>query len=148
MIKRFVLSVVVLGAVLGASAPAAAAPRDGTNALLRAHVLVDGPMVTLGDLFDNAGERANAQVMRAPPPGTHVTVDTDWLAHVALVNNLSWKPRDLFDEAVIERTGLTIGRDQIAAALQAALAARGAPAGATVDLESRTQQIWRAAPSR
>lgn len=137
MIKRFVLSLVVLGAVLGVSAPAAAA----AGALLRSHVLVDGSMVTLGDLFDNVGERANIQVLHAPPPGTHITVDTDWLTHVALQNNVPWKPRDLFDEAVIERTGLTIGRDQITAAVQAALESRGAPADSTVDLESRTQQM-------
>ena len=136
MIKRFVLSLAVLGAVLGASAPACAA-----GALLRAHVLVDGPMVTLGDLFDNVGERANVQILHAPPPGTHITVDTDWLTRVALQNNVPWKPRDLFDEAVIERTGLTIGRDQISAAVQAALESRGAPADSTVDLESRTQQM-------
>ena len=136
MIKRFVLSFVVLGAVLGASAPAAAA-----GALLRAHVLVDGPTVTLGDLFDNVGDRANIQVLHAPPPGTHITVDTDWLTHVALVNNVMWKPRDLFDEAVIERTGLTIGHDQLLTALQAALVQRGAPADAGIELESRTQQM-------
>ena len=136
MIKRLILSTLVLGACFGGAVQAAAA-----GALLRGHVLVDGPMVTLGDLFDNAGERADVQVLRAPPPGMHITVDTDWLTHVALVNNVSWKPRDLFDEAVIERTGLTIGHDQIAAALEAALAGRGAPAGSVVDIESRVQQM-------
>ena len=136
MIKRFVLSLLVLGAALSGAAPAAAA-----GALLRAHVLVDGPMVTLGDLFDNVGDKANVQVLRAPPPGTHITVDTDWLTHVALVNDVSWKPRDLFDEAVIERTGLTIGRDQITTKVLSALEERGAPADSTVELESRTQQM-------
>jgi flagella basal body P-ring formation protein FlgA len=136
MIKRFVLSALVLGACFGTAVPAAAA-----NALLRSHVLVDGPMVTLGDLFDNVGDRANVQVLRAPPPGNHITVDTDWLTHVALINDVPWKPRDLFDEAVIERTGLTIGHDQITQALQNALIDRGAPIDSTVELESRTQQM-------
>src|SRR5579871_6181691 len=100
MIKRLALATTLLIGVTLASAPAAAA-----GVLLRAHVLVDGPMVTLGDLFDNAGERADVPVLRAPPPGQHITVDVDWLTHVALVNGLSWKPRDLFDEASIERVG-------------------------------------------
>jgi len=116
-------------------------PAAAANALLRSHVLVDGPMVTLGDLFDNVGDRANVQVLRAPPPGNHITVDTDWLTHVALINDVPWKPRDLFDEAVIERTGLTIGHDQITQALQNALIDRGAPIDSTVELESRTQQM-------
>jgi flagella basal body P-ring formation protein FlgA len=136
MIKRLVLATTVLIGTLSAAAPAAAA-----SALLRSHVLVDGPMVTLGDLFDNAGERANVQVLRAPPPGQQITVDTDWLSHVALVNGVSWKPRDLFDEADIARTGQVIGRDQIIANLQAALASRGAPADFTIELESRAQQM-------
>ncbi len=135
MIKRFVLSLLVLGACAGGAGAAAA------GALLRSHVLVDGPMVTLGDLFDNVGERANVQVLRAPPPGTHITVDTDWLARVALQNDVPWKPRDLFDEAVIERVGVTIGHDRIAAALLSALSERGAPDDSTVEIESRTQQM-------
>ena len=136
MIKRLALATTILIGTLTAAAPAAAA-----GALLRNHVLVDGPMVTLGDLFDNAGERANVQILRSPPPGQHITVDTDWLTHVALVNGVSWKPRDLFDEADIERIGQVIGRDQIAANLQAALVQRGAPADFTIELESRNQQM-------
>ena len=136
MIKRLALATTILIGTLSAAAPAAA-----SGALLRNHVLVDGPMVTLGDLFDNAGERANVQVLRAPPPGQHITVDTDWLSHVALVNGLSWKPRDLFDEASIERVGQVIGRDQIVANLHDALVTRGARGDFSVELESRSQQM-------
>jgi len=137
MIKRLVLATTMLIGVLAAAAPAAAS----SAALLRNHVLVDGPMVTLGDLFDNAGDHATVQVLRAPPPGQHITVDSDWLSHVALVNGVSWKPRDLFDEADIERTGQVIGRDQIIANLQAALVSRGAPGDISLELESRNQQL-------
>lgn len=136
MIKRLVLATTILIGGIAASAPAAAA-----GVMLRSHVLVDGPMVTLGDLFDNAGERADVQVLRAPPPGQHITVDTDWLSHVALVNGLSWKPRDLFDEASIERVGQVIGRDQIVANLHDALVTRGARGDFSVELESRSQQM-------
>jgi len=136
MIKRLALATTLLIGALTGAAPAAAA-----SAMLRSHVLVDGPMVTVGDLFDNAGARANVQVLRAPPPGQHFTVDTDWLSHVALINGVDWKPRDLFDEAVIERTGQVIGRDQILANLQAALIERGAPSDAGIDIESRSQQM-------
>lgn len=135
MLKRLALSTTVLIGLAAAAAPAAA------GALLRSHVLVEGPMVTLGDLFDNVGERADMQVLRAPPPGQHVTVDTDWLQHVAVMNGVSWKPRDLFDEADIERTGQMIGRDQIAANLHDALVKRGAAGDFTVELESRNQQM-------
>ena len=136
MLKRIALATTILIGGLAAPAPAFAA-----GVLLRSHVLVDGPMVTLGDLFDNVGERAKVQVLRAPPPGQHITVDTDWLAHVALVNGLSWKPRDLFDEASIERTGQVIGRDQIVANLRDALLGRGAQGEFTIELESRNQQM-------
>ena len=135
MIKRFALATTFLIGALAASAPASAA------ALLKSHVLVEGPMVTLGDLFDNVGDRADVPVLRAPPPGQHISVDTDWLSHVALVNGVSWKPRDLFDEADIQRTGQLVGRDQIAANLHDALMQRGAAGDFTVELESRNQQM-------
>lgn len=134
MIKRLALATTILIA-------AAVAGPASAGALLRSHVLVEGPMVTLGDLFDNVGERADVEVLRAPPPGQHITVDTDWLQHVAVVNGVSWKPRDLFDEADIERTGQIVGRDQIAANLHDALVKRGATGDFTVELEGRAQQM-------
>jgi flagella basal body P-ring formation protein FlgA len=118
-----------------AAAPAAA------EALLRQRVIVEGPTVTLGDLFDNVGDKAPVAVMRSPAPGQRVSVDGDWLAHVALINGISWHPRGLFEEAAIERSGVVIAREQVLASLQRALQQRGAGGDFQIDIEGRQQQM-------
>ncbi len=37
---------------------------------LKAHVTVQGPLVTLADLFENTGIKGSKAVFRAPDPGT------------------------------------------------------------------------------
>jgi flagella basal body P-ring formation protein FlgA len=134
MSRRFAFPVLALAVSLAAW-PAAA------DALLRPRVIVEGGMVTLGDLFDNVGDKATRPVMRAPAPGQRVTVDSDFLQHVAVINGVSWHPRGLFEDAVIERSSVTISHDQIVGSLQEALAKHGAPAEFQVETDNRTQTI-------
>jgi flagella basal body P-ring formation protein FlgA len=134
MSRRFALPILVLALSLAAW-PAAA------DALLRPRVIVEGATVTLGDLFDNVGDKAGRTVMRAPAPGQRVTVDSDFLQHVAVINGVTWHPRGLFEEAVIERSCVAISHEQIVASLQDALAQHGAPADFQIDTDNRTQTI-------
>lgn len=121
--------------LLTAASPVAA------EVLLRPRVIVEGNMVTLGDLFDNVGEKAGIPVMRAPAPGQRINVDNDWLAHVALINALTWHPRGLFEDAVIERAGVTISHDQIMASVHSALQAKGAPADSLIETDDHNGQM-------
>ena len=41
-------------------------------------LVVDGPVVHLGDLFDGLGANGATPVARSPPPGTRVTVSARW----------------------------------------------------------------------
>jgi flagella basal body P-ring formation protein FlgA len=117
-------------------------PQPATaDALLHTRVVVESDSVTLGDLFDNAGERANQVVLHAPAPGSRVTLDSDWLQHVALVNGLSWHPRGLFEDAVVERAGETIGNEQILAALQDALRRQGAPEDCAIETDGHPPHL-------
>jgi flagella basal body P-ring formation protein FlgA len=106
-----------------------------SEALLRPRVMVDGDSVTLGDLFDNAGERAGLVVMRAPAPGRRTSVNNDWLAHLALVNGISWRPRGLFEDAVIERAGVAVDNKQLMDALQDSLSRQGAPDDCLLEID-------------
>lgn len=118
-----------------------AAEAASAEALLRPRVVVEGSTVTLGDLFDNIGEKSSLPVMRAPAPGQRINVDNDWLAHVALINGITWHPRGLFEDAVIERAGQVIGRERILARLQSALADHGAPAEFLVETDDHNPQM-------
>ncbi len=108
---------------------------------LRSSVMVDGPVVKLGDLFDNIGNKADVAVARAPAPGRRVTVDSDWLRRVAAMNGLDWRPQTVFDQCMIERNGVTITHAQIEATILKALADQNLPAGAQVELANRSMEI-------
>ena len=111
------------------------------DAMLRPNVVVDADVLKLGDLFDNVGDKTNVVVARSPLPGRRATVDAEWLMRIAHGAGVDWRPASSFDHAVIERTGVTIGSDQIQQELSTALAAQGVPADAEIELANRGLQI-------
>lgn len=108
---------------------------------LRTNVLVDGDVVKLSDLFDNLGDKADTPVARAPAPGRRVTVDAEWLGRVARNYGVAWKPSSNFDQAVVERSGVTIGRDQIEQELRTALAAENIGPNSEIELTNRAAEV-------
>lgn len=132
--KRFVLP---LAFALCFAAGAAEA-----GALLHPNVVVDGDVVKLGDLFDNVGAKADVAVARAPAPGRRAVVDADWLQRIANMNGVDWRAENVFEQAVIERSGVTVTHDQIEAELLSALASQGvSPANSQIELANRAAQI-------
>jgi flagella basal body P-ring formation protein FlgA len=95
----------------------------------------------LGDLFDNVGAKADVAVARAPAPGRRATLDADWLQHVANMNGLDWHPQNVFEQAVVERSGVSVTHDQIEAELLSALAGQGVAEGSQIELANRATQI-------
>jgi len=115
---RLVFALAAVLAVACGFAPALAAP------LLRPAVSVAEPVIRLGDLFADAGKRANDPVAPAPAPGMRMTFTADWLAAMAREHQLAWTPSSPFDQAVVARASRTIGADRITAALLGEVAAR------------------------
>jgi flagella basal body P-ring formation protein FlgA len=54
--------------------------------------VIEGGLVTLGDLFDNAGPRAVQPLGPAPAPGRRFVVEAPQLAIIARDNKLVWTP--------------------------------------------------------
>ncbi len=79
-------SVLVAAALLCATAPSAA----GEPPLLREEIKVYADLVTLGDLFENAGAAADAPVFRAPDLGTQGVVAAKRIAAAARKHGLHW----------------------------------------------------------
>jgi flagella basal body P-ring formation protein FlgA len=111
------------------------------GALLRPNVVVDDEVVKLGDLFDNVGPKANVAIARAPAPGHRATLDAEWLQRVANMNGVDWHPQNVFEQAVVERSGVVVTHDQIEAELLTALAGQGVPEGSQIELANRATQI-------
>lgn len=124
-----------VGAAVWSSAAAA------ERALLKPSVQVEGDVVRLGDLFDNAGPKAAAVVTHAPQPGRRVVLDAEWLAAVAKSFGLDWQPLGRMDRVSVERRSVTVGTDDIAAELKRALMLQGMPADAEMQLANRALQV-------
>lgn len=111
--------------------PAAALqPRNDT-------VTIDRQFVQLGDLFPNAGNKADIAVAYAPAPGSRTVYDVNSLASIARANGIKWQARSWFDRVVIERPGTVIGDTEITAAVRAELNKRNVDAKTDIELASR-----------
>jgi len=92
---------------------------------LNATVLVEAPVVRLGDLFDGLQDLAETPVARAPAPGARVTLDARWLYTVARNYGVPWQPQSSLDSVVVERASQVIDRERIEAYLRDVLADQG-----------------------
>lgn len=111
-----------------ASRPAAAA------VTLRPFGVLSGPMVRLSDLFDGVGAAGERVLGPGPQPGERITVPAAQLAAIAEQFGVDWHPNSADEQAILERPGRPLRRDEVTQALAAALAAAGAPANASVTL--------------
>ncbi len=104
---------------------------------LRQAVIVDDPLIRLGDIFDISDPaKASKAVAYAPRPGRRVAFDVDWLYRIARQNRIAWRPRSRFDRVVVERASQVVDRPTIEAAISAELVARGAPARHELGLDN------------
>lgn len=125
---RFFLALLfVMAALVGAVAPAPAAS-------LRPSVVVEGEIVKLGDIFEDAGPKANQPVLYSPAPGRSVNLNAAWLAEVARLFQVPWRPTSQYDHITVQRAGnLITGRD-VMPMLRHVLTAQGVDPHADIEL--------------
>ncbi len=139
--KRRLITLALLALTGALMAPGSlAAPAD--QVALRPSVVVEGRIVTLGDLFTGAGEHAGTAVAYSPAPGKRAVYDVRWLYRVAQAYGLNWRPLTMQDQAVVERASTIVPREEVEAQILNALLPQGIDAGATVELSNRLLQIY------
>ena len=109
---------------------------------LRTSVIVEGDVVRLGDIFEDAGVYADRTVINAPAPGRRLTLDVNFLAEAARIYRVSWRPMSRFDRVVVERAGKTITTNEIVQRLRSDLVAEGMPKNAQIELSNRSFEIY------
>ena len=125
MRRSFIAIAVTLFALSSASLGAVANSQPPAPVLLKGSVVVEGPVVHLGDLFDGLGEQAATPVARAPAPGKRVQVGARWLAAVAQAFAVPWRPSSQLDSSIIARSSIVIETQRIEDATIEALRRRG-----------------------
>ena len=132
MRRSFLLLVLALWTAAPVSGKAAVEPFAVT---LKPQIVVEGPVVQLGDLFaglESRGELASTPVAEAPAAGLTLELSARWLGAVARAYGLGWQPRSQLDRAILERASQTLPAEPIRAALYDAL--QGRRAGGNVEL--------------
>lgn len=100
-------------------------PSKSVPAVLRGNAVVAGPVLRLGDIFLNVGDKADQRVANAPAPGTSMTLGAPVLGRLARAFGLTWQPASPQDQVVIERQSQVIGAEDIDRLIRAALAEKG-----------------------
>jgi flagella basal body P-ring formation protein FlgA len=136
--RKFLL-ILPLALVLFASSALA----DGVR--VRAGATVRGDYIRLGDLFENAGEKAGAQIAYAPAPGERAIFDAQWLYNVARAYGLDWRPLTLRTRIVVERDSQLIGQQEIEDQLKTALAQYDIGDAVDLELNNAAMRIYVAA---
>lgn len=131
------------GGFLDAGIPAATAPPVSAapqvhppvnGVALRRAVDVNGPFITLGDLFEGLGTKTDVVVARSPQPGRQAVLNAQWLDQAAQTHALTWRPNSSLVQVVVNRPGQVVPPRDIEAALRPALQNLGAPPHLTLEL--------------
>jgi flagella basal body P-ring formation protein FlgA len=128
---------VIAGAALAPPAGAVPTADIGASPTIHTSVVVDNETVRLGDLFQNAGTHEEAEISRAPKPGSRISFDAARLYALARIYKIAWRPMSRFDRVVVRRASQEIGKAEIEAELRAELANRGVGGKMRIELHNR-----------
>lgn len=95
-------------------------------AVLKTQTTLHGPQVYLRDLFADAGANADRLLGPGPGPGGQIVVESRQLKAIARQYDVDWEPISRGDRAVLEWPGRPLEREDVLAAVRAALVAKGA----------------------
>ena len=102
-------------ALLVAGAFACEAAELNTNALVARDV------VTLGDVFDNAGDAADVIVVAAPAPGASIDISISKISLLARRNGLAWRNTTGLTHIAVSRAGVAVPDADVSAAIVSAI---------------------------
>lgn len=117
------IAAAVLGITSIATIAEAAAPKE---AVLRDKAIVTSSTVTLGDLFINAGDNADAPVSRAPAPGERAAINAAHVANAARAAGMLWPNNERYTHLIVNRDGTPVPVENIREALAQAVALKQA----------------------
>lgn len=91
-------------------------------AQLHPSVVVSGSAVTLGDLFDDAGDAGKVIVSEAPAPGASLDISISRISLAARRNGITWRNTTSLTHVTVARTGVPVPEAEVSASIAAAIA--------------------------
>ena len=80
---------------------------------LKRSALIEGPTITLGDIFYDLPENAEKVLGPAPRPGNDMVLNARTLMRIAVALNLNWRPTSNSEHIVLQRSATLISKDEI-----------------------------------
>lgn len=102
---------------------------------LRPATTVTGDTVTLGDLFDDAGDAAAVTIANAPAPGMRAEISVSRISLAARRNGIDWRNDAGLTHVVVARSGLAVPDADVAGAISAAIEAQSAALPSSSELQ-------------
>ena len=103
------------------------APMAVSGPRLKMNALVEGPVIRLGDVVEESGDIADAELAPSPAPGQRLALDAAEVAAFARSRGLDVPPVQVGRKVMVSRAARTVSREQIADQLADALTAQGIP---------------------
>lgn len=120
-------------------AAASAAPAE---VRLRETLVVEGTVITLGDIFEGVGGGAAAAfVASAPPPGQRLLLRSGILQSLAARHGIRWRRPERAMRIEVTRAGDVVPRTVILAALKAAIQDLGVPGPLEIELRDHGRTL-------
>lgn len=93
--------------------------------LLKTHTVINGTMITVGDIFEGLPEGADKVLGPAPKPGEEMVLNARTLLRIAMALDLPWKPQSSTEYVVLSRAATIIEPEIVEEAIMQALTDKG-----------------------
>ncbi|MGJ3230303.1 MAG: flagellar basal body P-ring formation chaperone FlgA [Oceanicaulis sp.] len=120
MIRRFLFAAACAAALL----PALTSPglaEETRTVVLKERLVSEDAVVTLADLFDNAGEAGGAVLARAAAPGEQLSLEPSYVQREAARHGLSWSNAGGLARITVERAARTVTAEALGAIVEETL---------------------------
>ena len=94
---------------------------------LKLNALVEGERILLGDLVEDAGDAADAEVAPSPAPGQRLALDASEVVAFAAAHGVSLAQSFYGRKVMVSRAGRTVPKEVILSRITEALIAQGMP---------------------
>lgn len=131
---RFTVIVVALVLYLFIAGPAKAVE-------LKQNSIIEGSVITLGDIFYDLPHNEDKVLGPAPRPGSEMVLNARTLLRIAMALDLPWRPAGNGDHIVIERAATLISAEEIENDIIDAIKANGYNGEFELTLPSATTEI-------
>ena len=133
-------TLILLAGLLSMAAPASLLAQDQIQArelVARPNIQVSSVLITLGDLFENAGSKSEIAVFRAPAPGKTGYIRAERLKAAARKHGLEWTNPDGLPRINIARQSKVISPAEITASIRRKLVETVLPSDDEISLKLR-----------